>query len=40
MLAENQNSQIDKFNHIKYNPDNSFQIYDSIKYNAIILARY
>ena len=33
-VAENQNSQIDKFNHIKYNPDNSFQIYDSIKYNA------
>ena len=33
-VAENQNSQVDKFNHIKYNPDNSFQIYDSIKYNA------
>lgn len=33
-VAENQNSQIDKFNHIKYNPDNSFQMYDSIKYNA------
>lgn len=33
-MTEKQDSQIDKFNHIKYNPDNSFQIYDSIKYNA------
>lgn len=32
-VIENQNSQIDKFNNIKYNPDNSFQVYDSIKYN-------
>ena len=29
----NQNSQIDKFNNIKYNPQFILKVYDSIKYN-------
>ena len=31
MLLKIKTNQIDKFNYIKYNLDNTFQIYDSLK---------
>lgn len=34
-IIEEDTPQVDKFNHIKYNSDNTFQIYDSMKYKKV-----
>lgn len=34
-IIEEDTPQVDKFNHIKYNSDNTFQIYDSMKYEKV-----
>ena len=34
-IIEENTPQVDKFNHIKYNSDNTFQIYDSMKYKKV-----